>query len=151
MEGDVLPFIKSLMREKGLARLGDSFVNLVFSAAKTQAYGRAAGEKVPDKVLSESLRMASIKVPPRLSHGERGDIAEAILADAWTRKVISLDESIELLRGALSRREVETVAAERDLAARGFSSLILIALKRGGESGAYGAGEREEGAKDRLS
>lgn len=142
MEGEALPFIKSLMREKGLARLGDSFVNLVFSAAKTLAYGRAEGEKVPDRVLSESLRMAKIRLPPRLSHGERGDIAEAILADAWTRRVISLEESVELLRGELSKRKAETVAAERELAARGFSSLILTALKRGLEAGDDGVGER---------
>jgi hypothetical protein len=120
--------ISALMRDKGLSRLGDAFVNFAYSAAKTKVKGRPFGEKVPDRVLSMALEIAKVPIPPRLSHGERGDIAEALLAYVWMGRRLSLDKAVDILTAGMSKGEYESRALERELSAKAFSDLIKLAV-----------------------
>ena len=126
--------LKARLREfgadKGLARLGDSFVNLVYSAAKTKSQGKPAGEKVPDRVLSESLRLADLPIPVRLDHGERGDVVEAVLGYAWMHGMLTLEEAVETVRQTRVLQDFQSIALERDLSARAFSKLLKMAFGR---------------------
>lgn len=127
--------ISLLMKEKGLARLGDAFVNLIYSSAKTKVMGAPFGEKVPDRVLSMALEISKIPVPHRLNHGERGDIVEALLAYAWTNRMLDVDEAVEVLRAGIPQECFDRRSWEREAMARAFSALIRLALQRieGGE------------------
>jgi len=129
--------------DKGLARLGDAFINLAFSYAKTKVKGRPCGEKVPDRVLSKALEMAKVPFPKRLDHGGRGDIVEAALARSWMMGILSLDEAVSTIASELSLSDAvsESRAMEREAAARGFSRLLLLCVERLEKSGNGGAGQ----------
>ena len=130
--------MRSILRNKDLARLGDSFVNLVYSTAKTKACGRPVGEKVPDRVLSQALEIAKLPVPMRLTHGERGDVVEAVLAYAWMHNMLPLEEAVAILYTTISGAEYESRSLEREMSARAFSKLIKVAVDRIEGADAYG-------------
>ena len=122
--------IDSILMDKGLARLGDAFVNLIYSAAKTKAKGRAVGERVQDRVLSHALETAKLPVPKRLTHGERGDVVEAVLAYAWMHDMLPMEEAVTILYKTISGAEYESRSLEREMSARAFSRLIRVAIER---------------------
>lgn len=127
---DMHETIQALSKDKGLSRLGDSFVNLVYSSAKSRSSGRPFGGKVPDKILSRSLSMSGVKVPHRLDHGERGDIVEGALAYAWTNDLLTLEEAVEILEAWLRGMKSESRREEEEVTARAFSVLFLTAMRR---------------------
>jgi len=118
--------------DKGLARLGDAFVNLAFSYAKTKVKGKPFGEKVPDRVLSLALELSKMPAPTRLDHGGRGDMVEAIIAYSWVRGFLSLDEAVMAIVSELSVSDAisESRGLEREAAARAFSKLVLLCMER---------------------
>ena len=122
--------IESILMDKGLARLGDAFVNLIYSAAKTKAKGRAVGERVQDRVLSHALEIAKLPVPKRLTHGEKGDVVEAVLAYAWMHDMLPMEEAVTILYKTISGAEYESRSLEREMSARAFSRLIRVAIER---------------------
>jgi hypothetical protein len=128
VDEEIKKTISALMRDKGLSRLGDAFVNFAYSSAKTRVRGMPFGEKVPDRVLSMALEIAKVPVPSRLSHGERGDIAEALLAHVWMGRRLSLEEAVDILATGMSKGEYESRALERELSAKAFSDLIKLAV-----------------------
>ncbi len=129
--------------DKGLARLGDAFVNLAFSYAKTKVKGRPCGEKVPDRVLSKALDMSKAPLPKRLDHGERGDIVEATIARSWMMGILNLDEAVAVIAKELSISDAvsESRALEREASARAFSRLFLLCTERLEKAG--DGGERQ--------
>lgn len=122
--------LQALCDDRGLAQLGDSFVNLVYSLAKSRAGGSPVGEKVPDRVLSEALGISGLPTPARLKHGERGNIVEAALAHAWMGNMITVDGAAAVVQDSLSRGEFRSAALERQLAAKAFSKLFKDAVAR---------------------
>jgi uncharacterized protein YeaC (DUF1315 family) len=122
--------MRSILRDKDLARLGDSFVNLIYSTAKTKASGKPVGEKVPDKVLSQALEIAKLPVQMRLTHGERGDAVEAVLAYAWMHNLLPLEEAVTILYATISGAEYESRSLGREISAKAFSKLIKVAVDR---------------------
>lgn len=136
--------LRTIARSKDWARLGDSFVNLAYSMAKTKAVGRPVGERVPDKVLSKALDFSKAIDVSRMTSGEKGDIVEAILAYAWSNHLISLEEAAETLYVRVAAINFESRSSEIEGAARAFSDLLRLAVKRIKE-GAYEGREAEEG------
>jgi len=126
--------------DKGLARLGDAFINLAFSYAKTKVKGRPCGEKVPDRVLSRALELAGVHFPRRLDHGGRGDIVESILARSWMAGALTLDEAVSTIASQLSITDAvsESRWQEREAAARAFSQLLRLCLERYPQEGGAG-------------
>ncbi|MEM4657241.1 MAG: ribonuclease III family protein [Candidatus Methanosuratincola sp.] len=130
--------IQALSKDKGLSRLGDSFVNLIYSSAKSRSSGKPFGGKVPDKILSRSLSISGLKAPARLNHGERGDIVEGALAYAWTKDLLTLEEAVGVLEAGLRGVTCESRREEEEVTAKAFSVLFLTAMRRicGQETGA---------------
>ena len=91
--------IQRVLRDRQLASLGDAFVNFIYSLALTKLNGRPEGTKVSDRVLSEAFRFAGLRghLGSRLSRKDLANAAESLLAEAYRKHLISLDESVEIL------------------------------------------------------
>lgn len=113
---------------KEWARLGDSFLNFVYSAAKTKATGRPFGERVPNKVLLRALKLSGIKV--KIGKCDEGGIVEAILGYAWFYGMISLEEAIEIVSSKISRMEYESRSLEMEVLAKALSDLLEVVMNR---------------------
>lgn len=122
--------LNKIARSKEWARLGDSFVNLAYSMAKTKAVGRPIGERVPDKVLSKALDISKVIDVTRMTPGDKGDVVEAILAYAWSNHLISLEEAAETLFMRVATINFESRSSEAESSARAFSDLLRLAIKR---------------------
>lgn len=113
---------------KEWAKLGDSFLNFVYSAAKTRATGRPAGERVPNKVLSRALKLSELKL--RVEKRDKGGMVEAILGYAWFHGFISLEEAIEIVSSEISRMEFESRSLEMEALAKALSNLLEVVMSR---------------------
>ncbi|MCD6529721.1 hypothetical protein J7L06_05485 [Candidatus Bathyarchaeota archaeon] len=108
--------LREIMTDHGLAALGDSFVNFVYSLTLSIRRGEPRGDKVAGRILSESLARADLRkyLPSRINRHLRADAAEALIVYAWIRGAFSI------------RKAVETLSAYED-PCRGFTELLTKA------------------------
>ncbi|MHA1733035.1 MAG: ribonuclease III family protein [Promethearchaeota archaeon] len=106
--GDAFSDLTQIARDRGLAKIGDAFVNLVYSAALSVTSGALVGEKVSKKILAGALNYANLKqyAPRRADSHAMADSVEAILGYCWIRGLLPLGTAIDLLIDGL-----ETAAA----------------------------------------
>jgi hypothetical protein len=92
--------LQAAMRHKGLARLGDSLTNLLFSIAFSLYSKGFEGEKVAGKTLAAALRFAQLRqlAPSRLDAHGLGDCVEAMIAYGWIRGYFSIPEAAQAIR-----------------------------------------------------
>jgi hypothetical protein len=86
-------------RDKGLATLGDSLANFIYSLALSGYTGKPTGGRVPNAAFAIALEVAGLRdvIPRRTDKHGKGDIAEAILAYAWLKGKISVEEAVKIL------------------------------------------------------
>jgi hypothetical protein len=112
--------IDGIMKDKGLAKLGDSLANLCYSLAKSSVLGSPTGEKVRDRVLAQAIRSTSVYqyIGHRTDAGTAGDAYEAIIAYLWLTEKTTIDDMVSLLCDSLKidsqtgRKEENAIAAE---------------------------------------
>lgn len=90
---------QEILRNRKLARLGDAYVNFLFSLALTKATGIPVGVKVSDRVLFEVAKKTGIRplLPKRIKRGEVANAIEAIIIDSWMRRSLELDEMTDII------------------------------------------------------
>jgi putative ribosome biogenesis GTPase RsgA len=95
--------LQEVLRNLKLARLGDAYVNFLFSLALTEAKGTPIGIKVSDRVLFEAAKKSGIKslLPRRMKRGQVANVVEALIVDSWLKKSFSLDEMIQIVSNRL--------------------------------------------------
>jgi len=91
--------VEELLRDRGLAGFGDSLVNFLYSLAATRKYGRPMGLKVGNRALAEAVRRSKFRelLPRRVDRKTMGDYAEALIAYAWLRRLVTTDSCVEIL------------------------------------------------------
>ncbi|MEM2896188.1 MAG: ribonuclease III family protein [Candidatus Bathyarchaeia archaeon] len=96
MKNDLL---NKILKDRKLARLGDSYINFVYSLALSNKKGEPCGIKVSDKLLFEGAKKSRIRelLPKRMERGMVANAIESLLVYAWLKKVMSLDEAVEIL------------------------------------------------------
>jgi len=129
---------KTIGTDKGLAKLGDSIVNLAYSMAKSIYLTRnnqnnriiRTGNKVSKIILAEALKNAELK-PFAKNRGDAHDMAdtvEGIVAYVWLSNKMSLDEIIEVLWKSLSG-DFSNRTQEIDIARNAFTNLLNVMKK----------------------
>jgi len=123
---------KSLSKDKGLARLGDSITNLVLSLAVSLVLGHPEGRRAPDKVLSQALTEAGLRqmAPKRAGSDELGDIAESIIASAWLSNTINIEDAASIVVSELNEEDIGDRRKENLSAIRGFKKLLQEVMKQ---------------------
>jgi hypothetical protein len=101
-----------VLADRKIASLGDSYVNFAYSIAQSLREGEPKGLRLDNRVLAEAIRKAGLrsKLPGRLSRREIGGAAEALLAYATARGLISAWELVEGLTAESREGLVEALA-----------------------------------------
>lgn len=123
--------IKEIMIDKDLAKLGDNFVNFIYSLAKSCALNKFEGWKVSDRVLSQALREADFRslISRRASAHELADAVEALIVHEWLTEQISIEELATILYDNLKTGEFSDRKKEERIALQAFIA-VLIELKK---------------------
>lgn len=118
--------------DQNLAKLGDTLVNLLYSLARSMARRKPDGAKVPNKVLSESLRGAGLRdfAPSRVDSHRLGDISEAVIAFAWLEDEIEVEEAAEIIATSLEERDFQDRKSILKGAEEGFKNLLIVISER---------------------
>lgn len=91
--------LNEVLIDHNLASLGDSYVNLVYSLARSVRAGRPLGAKVKGSLLAEALRRAGLRqfLPSRMSRHALADAAEALIVYGWLSGCLGLEESVAII------------------------------------------------------
>lgn len=118
--------------DEDLAKLGDALVNLMYSVARSQVRDKPDGGKVPNSVLSDALHESGLRklAPSRADRHKLGDIAEAIVAYAWTESKLDLDESVKIISASLSVEDFEERRFLLEATKDGFVNLLKTISER---------------------
>ncbi len=112
--------LRQIMRDKQLATVGDAFVNFVYSLALTNTKGKPEAVKVSDRTLADALRRSGLRehLGTRVSRKELANASESLLFEAYRRKLLTIEES------------VETLSTNPDGLDAGLCSLLTLAADR---------------------
>ena len=111
--------ITSIMQDPKLARLGDAYVNLVYSLALSQMKGEPQGVKVSDRILSDAFKRAGLRnyLGTRRSRKDFANASEALLVETYRKGLLTIDESVKTV-------------TQRDDPAIGIADLLRVAVER---------------------
>jgi hypothetical protein len=86
--------LAEVLADRGLASLGDAYVNFVYSLALSNRTRKPKGVKVKGGVLAEALRRAGLReyLGSGMTRHGLADAAEALLVYGWMNRSITLDE-----------------------------------------------------------
>ncbi len=91
--------LMQILLDQKLARLGDAFVNFVYSLALTRSTGEPVGIKVSDKVLARAAQEAGIRqlLPKRTTRDDVSNAVESLIVYVWLQKQMTIDEISAIL------------------------------------------------------
>ncbi len=106
-----------------LSGVGDSFVNLIYSIAVSNASGKPLSKRASNFVLSEAVYKSGLREPAgtRVSRHDLADFAECQIFNAWLRENISLEECVKILTGELKNSNGDL----KEASIQAFTKLLL--------------------------
>lgn len=106
--------LRLVLADSRLAKLGDAYVNFVFSFGRSRALREPQGIKVSDRILAEALRRSGLRqeLPRRTTRQDCANAVEALLVFGYLNKLVTLEEA------------VDRIAASPDSPVDAFVSLI---------------------------
>jgi len=129
---------KSIGTDKGLAKIGDSIVNLTYSVAKSIVLTRNSktknpirtGMKVSKTILANALKKADMKMfsKNRADAHDIADSVEALIAYVWLIEKMTIEDIINFLVESL--KENLTVRSEEIKNATVAFTNLLIHIKK---------------------
>jgi len=124
--------LSDIALHKGLAKLGDEFVNLVYSLAKSRVLQKATGWKVSTEILANALHSSQLRerLPSRLTAHQRANVVEAFLGYLWLSDRITLNEVVDVLVAELDPKVFTSRLAEKRAASKAFTTLLLKVKSR---------------------
>jgi len=92
--------LNEILLDNELAKLGDAFVNFVFSLAVSNKRATPTNVRVPSSILAEALRKTGYRkcLPSRTDRHRQGDAVEALMIYAWLKEILSLEECVTILQ-----------------------------------------------------
>lgn len=105
--------------DQKLAKLGDAYVNFLYSMALSKKKGEPAGTKVQGRLLADAFKKAGLRefLPSRIDCHKQADAAEALIVYPWLRGSMTMKEALEILE-----QNEDTIEA--------FSVLLLAAKSK---------------------
>lgn len=112
-----------------LSGIGDSFVNLIYSLALSNAEGKAQSKRAHNHVLAEALLRADLRglAGSRLDQHGLADFVEGYIFHAWVGESVTIRECVDILEEGLRDPDVKDMK-ERGIIA--FANLLLTIKER---------------------
>jgi len=91
--------LSEVLMDQKLAKLGDAYVNFLYSLALSRKTGEATGTKVKGRLLADAFKEAGLRkfLPSRIDRHKQADAAEALIVYAWIRGSMTMEEGLEIL------------------------------------------------------
>ncbi len=111
--------LNEVLMDQKLAKLGDAYVNFLYSLALSKKKGEPAGTRVKGRLLADAFKKAGLRefLPSRIDRHKQADAAEALIVYAWIRGSMTMEEGLKILE-----ESGDTVEA--------FSFLLLTAKRK---------------------
>lgn len=111
--------LSEVLMDQKLAKLGDAYVNFLYSLALSKKKGEPAGTKVKGRLLADAFKKADLRkfLPSRIDRHKQADAAEALIVYAWVQNSMTMEEALEILE-------------QNEDAVEAFSCLLLTAKSR---------------------
>ena len=92
--------LSEVLMDQKLAKLGDAYVNFLYSLALSKKKGEPAGTKVQGRLLADAFKKARLRkfLPSRIDRHKQADAAEALIVYAWMRDLMAMEEALEILQ-----------------------------------------------------
>jgi hypothetical protein len=91
--------LSEVLTDHKLAKLGDAYVNFLYSLAVSKKTGEPAGIKVKGRLLADAFKKAGLRkfLPSRMDRHKQADAAEALIVYAWIHSSMTIEEGLEIL------------------------------------------------------
>lgn len=111
--------LNEVLMDQKLAKLGDAYVNFLYSMALSKKKGEPAGTKVQGRLLADAFKKAGLRkfLPSRIDRHKQADAAEALIVYPWLMGSMTMEEALEILE-----QNEDTIEA--------FSVLLLAAKSK---------------------
>jgi hypothetical protein len=111
--------LNEVLMDQKLAKLGDAYVNFLYSLALSNNKGEPTGTKVRGRLLADAFKKAGLRkfLPSRIDRHKQADAAEALIIYAWIRGSMNMEEGLKILEQKEDKIEA-------------FSLLLLTAKRK---------------------
>jgi hypothetical protein len=111
--------LSEVLMDQKLAKLGDAYVNFLYSIALSKKKGEPAGTKVQGRLLADAFKKSGLRefLPSRIDRHKQADAAEALIVYPWLLGSMTMEEALEILE-----QNEDTIEA--------FSVLLLAAKSK---------------------
>jgi hypothetical protein len=91
--------LSEVLMDHKLAKLGDAYVNFLYSLAISKKTGEPSGIKVKGRLLADAFKKAGLRkfLPSRVDRHKQADAAEALIVYSWIRGSMTIEEGLEIL------------------------------------------------------
>ena len=91
--------LSEVLMDQKLAKLGDAYVNFLYSLVLSKKNRGPTGTKVKGRLLADAFKKAGLRklLPSRIDRHKQADAAEALIVYAWTKGLMTMEEGIEIL------------------------------------------------------
>ena len=126
---NIVPTLHSMKEigvNKGLAKLGDSITNLIYSLAKTVVIHQLDQRKVNKTILSNALKNAGMKefAIKRSGAHDMADTVEAFVGFMYCCENWTIDDMVQILIPILQKYDLRDYKVEIDGAIAAFTVLL---------------------------
>lgn len=82
-----------IVQDKNLAKLGDSYLNFLYSLSLSCTTRIPTGKRVSDQLLANVARRTGLRqyLPHRSSRGQIADAVESFIVYAWLKEIMSFN------------------------------------------------------------
>ncbi len=91
--------LSEILMDQKLAKLGDAYVNFLYSMALSKKKGEPTGTKVQGRLLADAFKKAGLRkfLPSRIDRHKQADAAEALIVYPWLLGSMTMEEALEIL------------------------------------------------------
>ncbi|MFA5363773.1 MAG: ribonuclease III family protein [Candidatus Bathyarchaeia archaeon] len=103
--------LTEVLLDQKLAKLGDAYVNFLYSLALSKKMNEATGTKVEGRLLADAFKKAGLReyLPSRIDRHKQADASEALIVYVWLHGLMTIQEGLEILESTEDKIEAFTL------------------------------------------